>query len=169
MSGFNEVVLADTNVIIEAFRTNSWGVLSARYAVETVAKCIEETQTGYQRRRPEQQIDQTLLETSIRRAHHVSVAERAALAVQIDGIQLDAGEEALWAHAMTRRDAYSLCGPDIASMRCGVRLKLHDRLISLEKLLESCGHTPKMPLRVNYTEKWFRQKLNELLFSEKSF
>lgn len=166
MSGFSEVVLADTNVILEAFRTQSWSVLTARYAVETVVKCIEETQTGYQRRRPEQQIDQSLLEKSFRRVHQVSVAERAALAVQIEGIQLDAGEEELWAHAITRNDEWLLCGPDIASMRCGVRLKVHDRLVSLEKLLEPCGHKPKRPLRENYTEKWFRQRLNELLFSE---
>ena len=49
-----EVVLVDTNVIIEAHRTGAWAALAGAYAVETVEDCVTETQTGYQRRPREQ-------------------------------------------------------------------------------------------------------------------
>jgi len=35
-------VFADTNVVIEAFRTGCWTAICARYAVETVEKCVED-------------------------------------------------------------------------------------------------------------------------------
>ena len=50
-------VLVDTNVILEAHRTGSWGALTGGYAVETVEDCVTETQTGFQRRQPENRID----------------------------------------------------------------------------------------------------------------
>lgn len=39
-------VFADTNVIIEAFRSGCWTAISSHFAIETVEKCIEETLTG---------------------------------------------------------------------------------------------------------------------------
>ncbi|WP_301100432.1 hypothetical protein [Propionivibrio sp.] len=39
-------VFADTNVILEAFRTGCWTAISSHFAVETVEKCVEETLTG---------------------------------------------------------------------------------------------------------------------------
>lgn len=39
-------VFADTNVILEAFRTGCWTAISSYFAIETVQKCIEETLTG---------------------------------------------------------------------------------------------------------------------------
>ena len=50
-------VLVDTNVILECWRVGAWRALTSGYRVETVEDCVIETQTGYQRRRPEQQID----------------------------------------------------------------------------------------------------------------
>ena len=50
-------VLVDTNAIIEAWRVNAWRALRGGYALETVDECVTETQTGFQRRRKEQQID----------------------------------------------------------------------------------------------------------------
>ena len=50
-------VLVDTNAILECFRVGAWRALAGGYGVETVEDCVTETQTGYQRRRPEQQID----------------------------------------------------------------------------------------------------------------
>jgi len=46
-------VLVDTNIIIECWRIGAWKALAGGYAVETVATCFIETQTGAQRRRPE--------------------------------------------------------------------------------------------------------------------
>lgn len=39
-------VFVDTNVILEAFRTNCWAAICEHFAIETVEKCIEEALTG---------------------------------------------------------------------------------------------------------------------------
>jgi len=54
-------VLVDTNVILEVHQTGSWRALTGGYTVETVEDCVTETQTGFQRRRPEHRIDQAEL------------------------------------------------------------------------------------------------------------
>lgn len=39
-------VFADTNVILESFRTGCWAAISNHSSIETVEKCVEETLTG---------------------------------------------------------------------------------------------------------------------------
>ena len=39
-------VLVDTNVLFEAFRVGAWNRFGGAYSVETVEKCVEETQAG---------------------------------------------------------------------------------------------------------------------------
>ena len=39
-------VFADTNVILESFRTGCWAAISHLFSMETVEKCVEETLTG---------------------------------------------------------------------------------------------------------------------------
>lgn len=160
-------VLVDTNVILEAHRTTSWRALAARYPLETVETCVEETQTGAQRRRPEQRIDEAQLRRVLAKVHPVSRPELAAAFVR-DGhvAMLDAGEQNLWAHALGRSDAWVLCGPDIASLRLGVRLELRDRLVALEALLDRIGHRPRGVLGRNYTKTWHSAKLAELAVQE---
>jgi hypothetical protein len=160
-------VLVDTNVIIECWRLGAWRALTGGYRVETVEDCVIETQTGYQRRRPEQQIEPAALQASLAAVHRVTDAERAA-AVILDATFgfLDPGEQSLWAHALTRHDAWVLCGPDKASLRFGVRRGLHDRLVSLESLLGDAGHRPGKALRGNYTSRWLAGALAEIVLSE---
>lgn len=159
-------VLVDTNAILESFRVGSWRALSGGYAVETVEDCITETQTGFQRRSPEMQIDAAELRATLQAVHPVIDAQRAIVAVRAPDIALDVGERSLWAHALTRSDAWVLCGPDKASMRFGVRLGLKDRLIALETLLSDAGHRPKEALKPAYTAKWLDKLLGELFMSE---
>ncbi|MCU0732378.1 MAG: hypothetical protein MUE84_12445 [Hyphomonas sp.] len=159
-------VLVDTNAILESFRVGSWRALSGGYAVETVEDCITETQTGFQRRSPEMQIDAAELRATLQAIHPVIDAQRAVVAVRAPDIALDVGERSLWAHALTRSDAWVLCGPDKASMRFGVRLGLKDRLIALETLLSDAGHRPKEALKPAYTAKWLDKLLGELFMSE---
>jgi hypothetical protein len=52
MARHRGTVLVDTNVILEAHRSGSWRALTGGYGVETVEDCVNETQTGFQRRRP---------------------------------------------------------------------------------------------------------------------
>ena len=159
-------VLVDTNAILECFRVGSWRALSSGYSVETVEDCVTETQTGFQRRRAELRIDAVEFTASLNAVHLVDDAQRAVVAVQASDIALDVGERSLWAHALTRSDAWVLCGPDKASMRFGVRLGLKERLIALEALLTDAGHRPKEALKLAYTTKWLEKVLGELFISE---
>jgi hypothetical protein len=120
-------VLVDTNAILECFRVGGWRALAGGYGVETVEECMTETQTGYQRRQPEQQINGAELRASLVSVHSVGDPELARVAVSAPDIALDIGERCLWAHALTRADAWVLCGPDKASLRFGVRLGLRER------------------------------------------
>ena len=161
-------VLVDTNVILECWRVGAWRALTGGYAVETVEDCVTETQTGYQRRRLEQQIEQAALQASLAAVHKVADAERAAAMVR-DALfaYLDPGEASLWAQALTRADAWVLCGPDRASMRFGVRQGLRDRLVALETLLQDVGHQPTVALRTNYSSSWLARTLGELVIMER--
>ena len=80
---------------------------------------------------------------------------------------LDAGEQMLWAHALSRSDAWVLCGPDKASLRVGIRLGFRDRLVSLERLLADLGHRPKTALREAHTQRWLDRTLGELASLER--
>lgn len=162
-----EVVLVDTNVILEAHRTRSWKTLAARYSLETVEDCVMETQTGAQNRRPDQRIDEAALRSALRAVHAVSPLERAQAVVRDEGLaMLDDGERALWSHALGRTDAWVLCGPDAASLRIGVRLGLRDRLVALETLLTDVGFKPGTPLRRNYTKAWHADRLARIAVEE---
>jgi hypothetical protein len=160
-------VLVDTNVVLECWRVGAWKALTSGYAVETVEDCVIETQTGYQRRRTEQQIDRAALQASLAAVHRVSDSERAAAAVR-DALfsYLDVGEQSLWAHALARSDAWVLCGPDKASLRFGVRLGFRDRLVALENLLHDVGYRPPTALRTNYTSGWLARTLGEFVITE---
>ncbi len=160
-------VLVDTNIILETHRTGSWRALSGGYPVETVEDCVAETQVGFQRRRAELQIHEGELRNSLKAVHAVENRERAALAIRITGITLDRGEASLWAHALSRTDAWVLCGPDRASLRCGVRLGFRQRLVSLEDLLDNVGNRSRTTLRPAYTRRWHKRVIGELLLMEK--
>lgn len=160
-------VFVDTNAILECFRVGGWRALAGGYGVETVEECMTETQTGYQRRRSEQQINGAELRASLAAVHTVGDPELAKLAVSAPDIALDLGERYLWAHALTRADAWVLCGPDKASLRFGVRLGFRERLVALEGLLEAIGYRPRVSLRPAYTSKWLEKTLGELVISER--
>jgi hypothetical protein len=160
-------VLVDTNVILEAHRTNAWKALRGGLRLETVEACIVETQTGAQRRRPEQRIDEATLRADFKAVHGVTDRERAVLMARDEFVMsLDPGELALWSHAFGRGDAWVLCGPDRASLRLGIRLGLAQRLVSLEDLLAQVGRNPAPPLRPAYCSAWHRQTLARLAQEE---
>lgn len=167
MARHSGTVLADTNAILECYRVGAWRALAGGYGIETVEDCVTETQTGYQRRQPERQIDGAALRSSLVAIHEIGDPELAALAVSAPDIALDLGERSLWAHALTRKDAWVLCGPDKASLRLGVRLGLRERLVALQGLLEAIGHRPKLDLKLQYTRRWLEQTLGELFMAER--
>src|SRR5712691_7103954 len=160
-------VLVDTNVILECWRVGAWRALTGGYTVETVEDCVTETQTGFQRRRPEQRIDETELRRSMVQVRQVGQADIAMAIVRDETLSfLDVGERSLWAHALTREDTWVLCGPDKASLRYGVRLGFRDRLVALERLLSDVGHRPREALKAWYMTRWLDATLAELALSE---
>ena len=168
MARYQGAVLVDTNVILETHRTGSWRALAGGYRVETVEDCFTETQTGFQRRRSELRIDADELRDSLKAVHPVGNREHAELAVRITGIALDRGEASLWAHALSRTDVWVLCGPDRASLRCGVRLGFRQRLVSLEGLLDDVGYLSRTTLRPAYTKRWHESALGKILLMEEN-
>jgi hypothetical protein len=161
-------VLVDTNIILECWRVGVWRALTGGYRVETVEDCVIETQTGFQRRRQEQQIDNAALRVSLAAVQKVGDAERAAAIVRESMFSfLDLGEQSLWAHALSRKDDWVLCGPDKASMRFGVRLGLRERLVALEGLLQDVGYKAS-GLRPAYTSVWLAKTLGEIVIMEGS-
>jgi hypothetical protein len=159
-------VLLDTNVILECWRVGAWRALAGGYRLETVEACEAETQTGFQRRRPEQQIGAALLRASFGAIHAVTDAERAQALVREPQIAfLDEGEQALWSHALTRPDDWLHCGPDKASLRVGIRLGFRERLVSLERLLVDVGYRAK-GLEIAYTRTWLDRELAKMALQE---
>ena len=160
-------MLVDTNTIIESHRVGSWRALAGGFRVETVEDCVTETQTGFQRRRKEQSIDAKELRGSLAAIYAVEDREHAELAVRKGDIALDEGEEALWAHALGRNDVWVLCGPDTASLRCGVRLGFRERVVSLGEVLDGVRNRPKVDLRRQYTKKWLDKTLGIIILEER--
>ena len=109
-----------------------------------------------------------MLRSSLAGVHDVSAAQLAASVVRDEAISfLDVGERSIWAHALTRDDAWVLCGPDRASLRFGIRLGFRDRLVALERLLSDVGHRPRQALRPAYTTRWLDTALAELSLLER--
>lgn len=134
-----QVILVDTNIIIEAVRTGCWSALTAHFRIETVAKCCEEAHTGDRRRRGYVEVSENDLQTRLI-VHGVSDIELAKLAVQdTESFRLDDGERHLWAHVLGRHDEWLACCSDHAAVNAAVRLGWHDRLVSLEELANRAG------------------------------
>lgn len=158
-------VLLDNCAISACVKVGCWNVLVGRYSLETVEEVASEAATGAQHR---EIIDPTTFRTQVA-VHAVDRKDRlASLEAHADLGGLDGGERDLWVHALGREDGWILCGPDIASIRFGVRAGYGDRLISLEELLTKAGYTPKVKLDEHQTKRWLAQKVSdfrtELLF-----
>ena len=160
------IVFVDANVIIQAHRTKSWAALVGAYRIETVEDCVTETQTGFSRRKPEDQIAASELIKSLAAVHQVTNEKRVELALRIGDIALDRGEESLWAHAFQQSGMWFLCGPDRASLRAGFILGFRDRLVSLEELLQKVGHRTRTALNPAYTKKWLARVMSEIAVAE---
>ena len=123
-------VLFDTNVIIEAVRTQCWNAITGQVSIETVGACRVEALAGSA--------------ATIR--NYVPVVPRAD--------SLDEGEHDLLAHAYARSEPFLLCSPDKAAIRAAVALGIGDRLVSLDELVAEVGARPRPALREQFTSSW---------------
>lgn len=134
-----QVLLVDTNIIIECVRVGCWGVLRAYFSVETVEKCCEEARTGDLHRRGYVVVEEGMLRDRLK-VHQASETELAELTIRDpDTKRLDPGERHLWAHALRRSDAWIASCCDQAAVNAAVKLGWGDRLSSLEELAGAAG------------------------------
>lgn len=148
-----QVVLVDTNVIIEAFRTRCWNAVNAHFSVETVEKCYEEALTGDPLRPGYVSIDSEQLRRGLRERHGVPAAVRAVLETRLAYPDaLDAGERDLLAHAIGRSDAWIASCADRAGVNAALELGLEERFVSLEAMARASGARPA--LRHHFTDAW---------------
>lgn len=134
-----QVILVDTNIIIESFRTGCWTALTAHFSIETVEKCCEEAHTGEAHRAGYVKVDTRTLRQGLT-IHRVSDRDLIALSIRdIDAFRLDLGERHLWAHALGRNDAWLASSGDRAAVNAAVRLGWEDLLVSLEELANHAG------------------------------
>lgn len=155
-------VIMDANSAIEAHRVGAWDALASRYRLVMVDECIRETQTGHQRRRPEETICYATLVASLAERHPDDVLAIMTLQLSPGGSFLDAGEMSMWAHALTRTDDWLACGADTASMKFGYDRRKHHHLVSLGGLLADIGHRPVLPLRGNHQKAWLDDLMHQL-------
>lgn len=154
-------ILVDTNVIIECHAAGCWAVFAGAFRPETVEKCVEETQNGRQKRRPEQQIDEAALRRSLGSVHAVSEVQLAEVFLR-GGDSIDEGERHLWAHALSRQDAWILCGPDRGSLRFGFKAGRASNLISLEELFTLQSLPYPKTLDGHYGRAWHGEQMTKL-------
>lgn len=167
LSSANTVLLVDTNVIIEAVRTNCWNALTGGRRVETVEECRDEALRGDSVRPDYVEVSPADLDR-MAAVHPVTDIERATLAITYEGAEaMDNGERDLFAHALRRLkkgdEMWVLSSPDKSSVRAAVHLGWADRLHSLDAIISLLGTKPKPPLEQHYTDKWLSRHRTEYL------
>ena len=153
-------VLVDTNVILEAHLTGCWDALAGGYNLETVEKCIEETQTGNQLRERKVEIDERALRASLT-VNEVDEDEVLVLRLY-GGSSVHDGELHLWTHALAREDAWIFCGPDGGSMRLGHRQGHGARIVHLEGLLHEIGLKLPRSAGQHFGRRWHEKFMTDL-------
>ena len=154
-------VFADTNVVIEAFRTGCWTAICDRYDVETVEKCVEEALTGNPGDPRYVAIPPADLNAGIARRHSVTRSEIASLVLAYSSCAtLDDGDKHLLARLYADQALPSLLlvvsTADKAALVAGHQLGWLDFLVSLEDLARQAGvsNIKLEALYLQYREDW---------------
>jgi hypothetical protein len=156
-----DIVLMDTNVIIEAHRTKCWRAVVNAFKVETVEKCCEEAATGDKRRADYVVIDVEEMRNSVM-IHPVTLMELAELETRLaEPDRIDPGEKHLLAHALKKVAVWHVSASDRAAVNAGSELGLLDKFVSLEALARVVGMSPQ--LKQHFTEKWLGVVRTEIL------
>jgi hypothetical protein len=160
------IVLVDTNVIIEAHRTNCWNQISESFDLRTVAKVVEETQTGFQNRQPETWIDEANLRASLGAIINVTETDRVTFNMNHGHPSLDDGERDLLIYAETLTEPmWLLNSPDMAAVKFAHQNGWIDRLVSLEAMASRLKARLRADLKGQYTDRWLSQKKISLLLT----
>ncbi len=136
-------VFADTNVILESFRTSCWTAITTHFAVETVEKCVEETLTGNPDDPRHIAVPPADLNAGLAGRHPVTRKELAALVLHPSCSTLDDGEKHLFAWLLANKLLPSkvivVTTADKAALVSAHRLGWIDCVTSLEALARTAG------------------------------
>lgn len=141
-------VFVDTNVVIEAFRTNCWTAICAQFAIETVEKCVEESLTGNTSHPARISIDPHMLSNGLAARHVVDKLTLATFVLENPACAgIDDGELHLLAWLKQRNphmtDKLLISTADKAAIRAIAHLKWLDDVICLEDLAKQAGVAEK--------------------------
>ena len=159
-----QVVLVDTNVIIEAHRTGCWTQIADFFRIRTVEKVVEETQTGFQNRHPEQLIQEADLRASLDLVAGISDEQRASFNLTYHHPSLDPGERDLLIYAdLLEESAWLLNSPDMALVRFAHGRQWLDRLVSLEAMTGQLRAKLRHNLAANYCDRWLSERKTAMI------
>lgn len=154
-------VFADTNVILEAFRTGCWKAISSHFAIETVEKCIEETLTGNPGDPRHISVPPADLIAGLTGRHLVTHKELATLVLSNPSCStLDDGEKHLlawlFANNLLPSTIIVVTTADKAALVALHRLGWLDCAVSLEFMARKAGvaRTNLDALALQYREDW---------------
>lgn len=136
-------VFADTNVIIESFRTNCWTAITTHFYFETVEKCVEEVLSGSPDDPRYVTVPPAELHAGLSSRHPVTRKELAALVMHPSCTTLDDGEKHLWAWLLANKllpsKAILVTTADKAALIAANSLGWIDCVTSLEALARTAG------------------------------
>lgn len=137
-------VFADTNVILESFRTGCWAAICYHFDVETVEKCVEETLTGNPGDPRHVAVPPAALNEGLAGQHPVTRKELATLVLSNPSCStLDDGEKHLFAWLLANKLLPSqfivVTTADKAALVASNGLGWLDSMTSLEDLARKAG------------------------------
>lgn len=154
-------VFADTNVILESFRTACWTAISSHFAIETVQKCVEETLTGNPGDPRHVTVPPADLKAGLAGEHPVTRKELASLVLAHPSCStLDDGEKHLLAWLLANKllpsAAIIVTTADKAALVASHGLGWLDCAVSLEDLARKAGvgRANLDALALQYREDW---------------
>jgi hypothetical protein len=141
-------VFADTNVILESFRTGCWTAICNHFAIETVEKCVEETLTGNPGDPRHVAVPPAELKAGLVAQHQVTRKELATLVLSNPSCStLDDGEKHLFAWLFANKllpsQVIVVTTADKAALVASNGLGWLDCMTSLEDL-----EPPRLPRRL---------------------
>ncbi|MFT4926823.1 MAG: hypothetical protein ACI8WB_002922 [Phenylobacterium sp.] len=160
----NDILILDTNVIIEAHRTGGLSAICGGFSIHCVEKVIEETQTGHQKRKPEFNINENLLRDKFTCIVTIDEDDVEDAMEDLEGFEtIHAGEQHLIsyiANSMIQNDnVWFVSSPDSAAMKVMVKAGWKDNIVSLEKAYNIIRFRPQKPLEDHFKTKWTSERI----------
>lgn len=164
MSTPGRLVLIDTMIIFEAYRTGCWKELSGKHELCTVEKVVEESLRGRKTRDDYIEVDASDFERRVRVAKVTDHMLAAAFTASPRIANLDDGEQHLLAYMYSldpNERPLILTTADRAAVYAACELGFQDQLTSLEELMRA--GTIRRPLKKQYSTSFLTSVITQFL------